>query len=146
VIGVSHVLVEGVGKVVDVGVGILESVLHALHTSYQGLKIVIRDVSMSLVRLLGGAAPSGLRLRPRVLPLLLLLYVLVPLRVTLFGIVLQKHVLISGQGPVLLPLHSKSIGKRRDLLLSWIVSLKMKVISTKRLVKFIFSQVLVPAT
>jgi hypothetical protein len=133
---------EGVGEVVDVGVGILESVLHALHVPYQGLKIVIRDVSMSLVRLLGGVAPSGLLLPPHILPLLLWLHILVPLSITFFGVVLQKRVLIGGQGPVLLPLHSKSTRKMGNILLSWTISIKVTIISTKRMIIFIFSQVL----
>jgi hypothetical protein len=65
--------VEGIGEVVDVGVGVLESVRHALdHTLPRTENRHKGYVSMSLMRLLwllGEAARSGLRLPPHLLPL-----------------------------------------------------------------------------
>jgi phage-related protein len=86
---VAHVLMEGIGEVVDVGVGFLESVVHPLHRPNQELKIVISDVFMSLVRLLGGTAPSRFWLSPHLLSLLLL-HVLIPMGITLLKVVLQQ--------------------------------------------------------
>jgi hypothetical protein len=121
---VAHVLVEGVGKVF--GVGFMESVLHPLHTPNQGLKIVVRDIFMSLVRLLRGAAPSRFRLPPHLLSLLLRMDVLVPMGITILEVVLHQCVLIGGQGQVLLPLHSKSIGKTKVILLARTVNFSIK--------------------
>jgi hypothetical protein len=56
--------------------------------------------------------------------------------------VLQRCVLIGSQGTVLPPLHSKSTGKKRNLLLSWTISINVKIINTKGLIILMFSQVL----
>jgi hypothetical protein len=55
---VGHVGVEIIRHAIDVSVGLLERLLHILHSSYQSLILIIWDIVMSLMLLLFVAGRS----------------------------------------------------------------------------------------